>query len=197
MDKKWISDEQGHSLFELSLSLPIMILLTLSIGTLFLWTMKFFVYEMADWALQEEMCSAIERIAGDARAASRVRIRHKQYSFDPLAYCDILLWKPRCFPTAEENRSYYLAEQPKSTGGLYWKLYHNSDYEPITGDSIVGNTNLLKFHCEIIPPARLRIELKGRSLITRHNLEVKTELFLPELMKNGDTTSNSSGMQGF
>ena len=192
MDRKWISEEQGHSLFELSLSLPIMIVLTLTLGTMFLWSMKIFIYEMADWALQEEMYTALQRVAGDARAASSIKIRHKKliYEGDDHAYCSIVLWKSQCYPSTEKTRVYYEAYQPD----VIWKLYRNNTNEPITGDSILSDIYLTRFHCEIIPPARLRIEIAGVSGITKHRLETSAEIFLPELMKNADTTTEYSGI---
>lgn len=192
MDRRWISEENGHSLFELSMSLPIMLVLTLTLGTMFLWTMKTFIYELADWELQEEMYGALQRVVGDARAASSIRITHKKLSFegDDHAYCSIVLWKSRCYPDTEKERVFYGADQPE----IIWKLYRNTTNEPITGDGIFSDVRLTRFHCEIIPPARLRIEIAGKSGITKHRLETSTEIFLPELMKNEDKTSEYSGI---
>jgi len=192
MDKETLFDESGHSLFELSLSLPIMLMLTLTLGGLFLWSMKLFVYEMADWTLQNELCTVMERVVGDARAADSVLIQHEMYSQTPFSYSRLILLKPRCYPDTEKNSSVYFAHQPQKPVASPWKIYHTTDYEPITGDSMFCSTMILKFHCELIPPARLRIELKGKTPVTKHTLELKTEIFLPELMKNASTAPVSS-----
>ncbi len=191
-DRGWFSDEHGHSLFELSMSMPIMIMLTLALGTMFLWTMKFFIYEMADWELQEEMYSAVNRVAKDARAAGSIRIKFKEIDFfkDYMQYCSIMILKNECYPETHRTVIYYSAEQPE----LAWKIYRHSEFEPITGDSIFSNVRLMRFRCEIIPPARLRIEAKAWSRITSHRLEAKTEIFLPELLKNDDTNAEYSGL---
>ncbi len=192
MDKKWISEERGHSLFELSLSLPIMLVLTLTLGAMFLWTMKIFIYEMADWELQMELYTALQRVAGDARTAGSIRINHKKllHEGDDHAYCSINIMKPQCYPSTDIKTAYYEAANPD----IVWKIYRNSTNEPITGDSIIGDVHLSRFHCEIIPPARLRIEIGGMSGITGHKMDVSAEIFVPELMKNGDTTSERSGI---
>ena len=190
MDKKLLFNEQGHSLFELSISLPIIVMLALSLVGLFCWTLKFFLYEMADWALQEELSNAMKRIVSDARLADSVSIQHQAADYEKYPYCSILLRKPKCFPDTEKHWNYYLANYPLYSSGNHWKLYRSADYEPITGDSIFCDTALLKFHCELIPPARLRIEIKGKTTITQHTVEVKTELFLPEMMKNAAVTGS-------
>lgn len=192
MDRHWILEERGHSLFELSLSLPIMIVLTLTLGAMFLWTMKAFIYEMADWEMQEELYTALQRVSGDARTASSISINHKKLIHDGTdhAYCSLSIWKPQCYPSTEKTMIYYSAEQPD----VVWKLYRNNTSEPITGDSILSDVHLTRFHCEIIPPAILRIEIAGKSGITRHTLETSAEIFMPEIMKNDDTTSEHSGI---
>ncbi len=184
MVKTILSNEDGHSLLELSLSLPVMILLALTLGTLFLWTTKLFVYELADWTLQSELFSVMNRIVRDARAAEKVQISKMTYSSDPEEYDGIMFWKPRCYPSSEKNIAYYFAYQPIHTQSSTWKIYRRRDYTPITGDNIFCKTYILKFHCIYIPPARVRIELIGASRITSHIMEIHTELFLSEMMKH-------------
>ena len=193
MDKTWIADERGHSLFELSLSLPMIVMLTLSLGSLFLWTLRFFLYEMADWTLQKDLCRAMERIVYDARAADTVIIEQERFGTAELPFSSISLRKPRCYPETKKNWDFYMARIPQNASGAQRKIYRSSDYEPITGDNIFCNTALKKFRCELVAPARLRIEIQGWAPLTRHVIEVKTEIFLPEMMKNATATPTVTG----
>ena len=201
MDRNWIADEKGHTLFELSLSLPIMIMLTLAMGALFLWSMKLFLYEMAEWSLQNELSGVMERVVGEARAADKIFIYRQTLNYDKYPYSGVLLLKPRCWPDTEKNRAYYFAHQPQYPVAGSWKIYHTSELEPITGDNMFGSTYIQKFHCEFIPPARLRIEIKASAPVSKyswlsidwHSLELKTEIFLPEMMKNAEPAPASTG----
>ncbi len=184
MFRQFVKDQKGHSLFELSISLPIMVFLTFTMGTLFLWSMKCFVYEIADWTLQEELFSVMDRIVHEARTADKVKINNMSYPIEK--YDSISFWKPRCYPDSQKNFTHYFAYQPIHTASGTWKICRQDISTPITGDSIFCRTHIMKFRCRFIPPARIRIELKGASLITGHAMETQAELFLPEMMKHAE-----------
>ncbi len=184
MYKQLLTGQHGHSLMELSVSLPIMVFLTCTMGTLFLFSMKCFVYELADWTLQEELFSVMNRIVYEARTAEKIKILNMSYP--DIRYDSISFWKPRCYPDTGKNYVRYFAYQPIHTASSTWKICRQDESTPITGDSILCRTYILKFRCRFIPPARIRIELQGASRITGHIMETQAELFLPEMMKHAD-----------
>ena len=170
--------EDGSSLLELAAALPVLVLLLCVLGYAFLWSMSRFRYELADWIMQEEVRGAMERVVEDARTSRQVIIETGRTGFSR-----IKLIKRAKTEGGPVPFDIYSAEQP---GGLIRKICKSSTSYPLTGDSIFTNMTIVRFHGEWKEPATLRIEMGGKSLVSRHQFHLQRDIFLPEAMRDAE-----------
>ena len=162
---------------ELAAALPVLVLMLCVLGYSFLWAMNRFRLEIADWVMQEELRDAMERVVEDARPARRVEI-----DTDAWGFSRIKLIKRASTEEGEAPFDIYSAEQ--AGGGLVRKICRGGTSYPITGDSIFAKMTIVRFYGKWKEPATLRIEMEGMSLVSRRRFQLKTEIFLPEAMRD-------------
>ena len=75
MNRKKALGEEGYALMEFFVSLPVYLALLIGLFAALLFFLRSYVLLLGDWELQQEMRLALERMAQDARAASRVEVR--------------------------------------------------------------------------------------------------------------------------
>ena len=73
-------DERGYALLQVFVSLPILVLLLGSMACALVWGAKMYLYEMADWALQEEMRTVMERVTGHLQTAYRLELSGEEWN---------------------------------------------------------------------------------------------------------------------
>lgn len=74
MSRQKTLGEDGYALVEFLVSLPVYLALLLALFAALLFFLKSYVLLLGDWELQQEMRFALERMAQDARMASRVEV---------------------------------------------------------------------------------------------------------------------------
>lgn len=122
----------------------------------------------ADFILQQEIESAMNRIVSDARIAYKVdmsdgRLRFKQHTmteFDKLKDRD------------SGFKPWYMLK--------IGSIYHNGESSPITGGSFASAVVVRKFDYHQIPnhPKLLYIKIEAESLITNHRITLTTVVFM-------------------
>lgn len=171
--------EEGSSFLEVLAVLPILVLLLCVLGYAFFWSMDQFRYELADWITQEEVRGAMERIVEDAKPAKEVAI-----STGLRGFSRIKLIKRAKAEGDVDPFDIYAAEQPG--GGSIRKINKGGTTYPLTGDNIFANVTITRFYGKWKPPATLRIEVEGMSVVSGNRYQLKRDIFLPEAMRDAD-----------
>ena len=169
-------DERGYALLQIFVSLPILVLLLGSMACTLLWGAKMYLYEMADWVLQEEMRTVMERVTGHLQTAYRVDLSGEEWTQGNFRIF------PAVYGPEDLHQSYsYEARMPDSADAP--KIYEMGNYLPLTGDNMWGPTGVLCFRGKLKPNCMLRIELEGFSSITWHHFKLYVDMFLPEMAR--------------
>ena len=175
MNKGWINDlagdESGFSLLEISMSLPVLSLLLCTMAVSFLWTIRLFVYELADWTLQREMERAMERVMEEGRSAFQVDVSNDRQGTRDYIY----------FRYSKGSSTCFFADMTNST--WVYKIYRLDSTYPLTGDDAFAQTFISRFNCELEHPGIMRLEILGHCMTTGHAFQLVKEEFLPEMMK--------------
>ena len=163
-------NEGGFVFLELAVGLPLIIMLLLSLNGLFLnaWTNCKYVF--ADFVLQQEMESAMNRIVADAKIA---------YAVEPPEKFNRLRFYQHSLPVFNNL-------QDRNNEGKPWyklksgKIYHNGESSPITGESFLAVSYVTKFEYKQISshPKLLYIKLEARNLRSNHKITLTTEVFM-------------------
>ena len=164
-------NEHGFVFLEFAVGLPLIVVLLLSLNNLFTNSWTKCKYMIADFILQQEMESAMDRIVADARIAYDIE--------NPELYGRLKFYQHGGLKSAKNIKNRHNDDKPwyKLSNG---KIYHNWESSPITGDNILSGTYIWKFeyHQAANHPKLLYISLEAESMRSRHRFILKTEVFM-------------------
>ena len=146
------------------------IILLLSLNNTFVNAWTNCKYMFADFILQQEMESAMNRIVEDARIAYAVEPPEKYYR---------LRFYQHEMQTFDKLKERYSDGKPwyKSQNG---KIFYNGETTPITGDNLLSGTYVRKFEYYQKPghSKLLYIKIEAESVVTHHRITLTTEVFM-------------------
>ncbi len=150
--------EKGAALLELTASLPLITILSVALGTAFVFGVRAYLFLMSDWALQEQVGYAMERIVMDLRYADDAKL--------------------------EANRLKVHCREV--SGPAQWITYERTnetvsrirrDSQPLTGQSALGKIAMEEFHVEVGTQA-VFVRLVGKNLLTDQSYALETMITL-------------------
>ena len=153
--------EKGAALLELIASVPLIAVLSVALGTAFIFGVRAYLFLMSDWALQEQVGYAMERMVMDLRYAEDAKI--------------------------EGNR---LKVHCRELGGpLYWFVYERTndtvprirrDSQPLTGQSTLGKIKMKEFEARFADAREQAVFLRllGENTLTGQTYELETMVTL-------------------
>ena len=153
--------EKGAALLELIASVPLIAVLSVALGTAFIFGVRAYLFLMSDWALQEQVGYAMERMVMDLRYAEEAKIEGNRL-------------KVRC----------------REVGGpLYWFVYERTndtvprirrDSQPLTGQSTLGKIKMKEFEARFADAREQAVFLRllGENTLTGQTYELETMVTL-------------------
>ena len=153
--------EKGAALLELIASVPLIAVLSVALGTAFIFGVRAYLFLMSDWALQEQVGYAMERMVMDLRYAEDAKIEGNRL-------------KVRC----------------RELGGpLYWFVYERTndtvprirrDSQPLTGQSTLGKIKMKEFEARFADAREQAVFLRllGENTLTGQTYELETMVTL-------------------
>ena len=153
--------EKGAALLELIASVPLIAVLSVALGTAFIFGVRAYLFLMSDWALQEQVGYAMERMVMDLRYAEDAKIEGNRL-------------KVRC----------------REVGGpLYWFVYERTndtvprirrDSQPLTGQSTLGKIKMKEFEARFADAREQAVFLRllGENTLTGQTYELETMVTL-------------------
>lgn len=166
------ASERGFILLETLLSVPLLVVLLVTLGTMTVFGAREYLHILADAELQQEIQIAMQRIASDALEAKTIRRATGRES-------GIIIVK-----RIDPLRTGYKSEE---TGVNYWlnnvegtkKLVKDSATAPMTGNHALASVNITEFSCVEVEPRLYRFRLVGRSWVTKHEYGISTAIYIP------------------
>ena len=158
-----MAKEGERGFFALGIALPLWMAALLGIGAFFFQYMHMVLAEKADLEL-----SALQLILTDAAEAQSVRMSgtaHAQTLEFRKAASDLSGWRVTSYRLHEVDGLKKLYRGHINLGG----------FQPLTGESIVGNVAIDEFSIRILPNGLYHLRLVGRSLLTGHRVEQTAE----------------------
>ncbi len=153
--------EKGTALLELVASMPLIAILSVALGTAFIFGVRAYLFLMSDWALQEQVGYAMERMVMDLRYAEEAKI--------------------------EGNR---LKIHCREVGGpLDWFVYERTNEpiprirrnsQPLTGQSTLGKIRMKEFEAKFADAREQAVFLRlvGENTLTNQIYELETMVTL-------------------
>ena len=150
--------EKGAALLELVASMPLIAALVVALGTAFVFGVRAYLFLMSDWALQEQVGYAMERIVTDLRYAEEAKM--------------------------EGNR--LLIHCREIGAPLKWVEYERTNEavprirlgdQPLTGQSTLGKIAMEDFHVEV-GTQTVFVRIAGKNLLTDQSYALETMVTL-------------------
>ena len=150
--------EKGAAFLELIASMPLIAILLVALGTAFVFGVRAYLFLMSDWALQEQVGYAMERIVMDLRYAEEAKM--------------------------EGNR--LLIHCREIGAPLKWVEYERTNEavprirlgdQPLTGQSTLGKIAMEDFHVEV-GTQTVFVRIAGKNLLTDQSYALETMVTL-------------------
>lgn len=150
--------EKGAAFLELIASMPLIAILFVALGTAFVFGVRAYLFLMSDWALQEQVGYAMERIVTDLRYAEEAKM--------------------------EGNR--LLIHCREIGAPLKWVEYERTNEavprirlgdQPLTGQSTLGKIAMEDFHVEV-GTQTVFVRIAGKNLLTDQSYALETMVTL-------------------
>lgn len=150
--------EKGAAFLELIASMPLIAILLVALGTAFVFGVRAYLFLMSDWALQEQVGYAMERIVTDLRYAEKAKM--------------------------EGNR--LLIHCREIGAPLKWVEYERTNEavprirlgdQPLTGQSTLGKIAMEDFHVEV-GTQTVFVRIAGKNLLTDQSYALETMVTL-------------------
>ncbi|MBQ9634549.1 MAG: hypothetical protein IJR37_05995 [Schwartzia sp.] len=150
--------EKGAAFLELIASMPLIAILLVALGTAFVFGVRAYLFLMSDWALQEQVGYAMERIVTDLRYAEEAKM--------------------------EGNR--LLIHCREIGAPLKWVEYERTNEavprirlgdQPLTGQSTLGKIAMEDFHVEV-GTQTVFVRIAGKNLLTDQSYALETMVTL-------------------
>lgn len=169
------TDEGGFVLWEALIALPLIVMLLMSVITIFCWCMRAYFCNLADAELVQEVQSAFVRVTEEIMSGKEIRpsIQQRQgieiISRQNPLYTDSI-------PGKEVKASYSVHEMDHLQ-----KLVRSSDDAPLTGNHALASVTIVEFSVsrdENFPDV-YKLRLTGKSEMTKHEYTMCTAVYLP------------------
>lgn len=155
------SGEKGAALLELVASMPLLAVLSVALGTAFVFGVRAYLFLMSDWALQEQVGYAMERMVMDLRYAEDAKIEGNRL-------------KVHC---------------REVSGHLDWFVYERTNEtaprirrsgQPLTGQSTLGKIKMKEFEARFADAREQAVFLRlvGENTLTGQTYELETMVTL-------------------
>lgn len=150
--------EKGAAFLEMIASMPLIAILFVALGTAFVFGVRAYLFLMSDWALQEQVGYAMERIVTDLRYAEEAKM--------------------------EGNR--LLIHCREIGAPLKWVEYERTNEavprirlgdQPLTGQSTLGKIAMEDFHVEV-GTQTVFVRIAGKNLLTDQSYALETMVTL-------------------
>lgn len=150
--------EKGAAFLELIASMPLIAILLVALGMAFVFGLRAYLFLMSDWALQEQVGYAMERIVTDLRYAEEAKM--------------------------EGNR--LLIHCREIGAPLKWVEYERTNEavprirlgdQPLTGQSTLGKIAMEDFHVEV-GTQTVFVRIAGKNLLTDQSYALETMVTL-------------------
>lgn len=148
--------EKGAALLELVASMPLIAALAAAVGTTFIFGVRAYYFLMSDWALQEHVSYAMERIVTDLR-----------YAEDAKNEGGCL--KIRCREVGGPVQTVTYERTNETVPRI------RRDSQPLTGQSTLGQIAMEDFHVEVGGPS-VFLRLAGKNLLTGQTFTLETRV---------------------
>lgn len=148
-------EERGAIFLELAVAAPLLGLLCVAIGTIFIFGVRAYALVLSDWSLQEQVGYAMERMTADLRYAEDVKVQN--------------------------GRLRVLCRE--SSGDAHWVEYERTveaqprirrGSQPLTGQSTLGAIGMKTFEAEIVGERTAFLRLVGENQWTGQVYELET-----------------------
>lgn len=165
-------NEHGFVFAELVIGLPLIVILLLSLNNIFVTAWTNCKYMFADFILQQEVESAMNRIVTDAQIAYDIE--------PPEQYGRLKFYQ-------HEMKAFDKLKKRYNNGKPWYKLkdyriYHNGESSPITGGNILAGVLVKEFEYhqrkDINKPKLLYVKIEAESSLTHHRIIMTTEVFM-------------------
>lgn len=153
---KGLKQQKGMALLELLVAIPLLSILLASLGTAFLWGLKFYFFAVSDWELQEQVRISIERIVRDITYADRVKLVGEE----------VRIWIKDDETTDQKYVVY------TTNGSRLPEITKNS--QPMTGQSRLGEIAITKFNFRMQGTRTVFIEIEGENTLTKRRFLLET-----------------------
>lgn len=166
--------QQGFALLEVVVSIPMMVLLLVSLGTAVFWGLHHYLYFLADAELQQEVQVSFQRVVDDmleAREIQPLPIGRQGYT--------LIKTLPAGTKNAEEKTVRMIYEIHTIQGTH--KLVCGDVEAPMTGNHSLAGVTITTFSCEPESgePGLYTVRLTGKSEVTKHVYSLETAVYLP------------------
>lgn len=166
--------QKGFILLEMVISVPMMLILLVSLGMVVFWGLHNYLYFLADVELQQEVQISFQRVVDDMMEAREIR---------PLSGYREGYTLTKKLPAGIENSS----EKPvrmiyeiHTIQGTH-KLVCGDVSAPMTGNHSLAGVTITTFSCESEPgrSGLYVVRLTGKSEVTEHVYSLATAVYLP------------------
>ena len=148
-------NEKGTGFLELVAAMPLIVLLVAALGTTFAFGVRAYLFLLGDWALQDQVGYAMERMTTDLRYAEDVKL--------------------------DGGRLRVLCRA--ANGPAAWVVYEATreswprmmrDSQPLTGQSTLGKIVMRQFASKFVGDRTVLLRLIGENLLTGRTYELET-----------------------
>lgn len=164
--------ERGSILLETILSVPLLVILLATLGTMVVFGAREYIHILADAELQQEIQIAFQRVTTDALEAkdiTRAAGRDSGITF---------VKRPNPLRTdyrGEEIKVNYWLNTVEGTK----KLVRESASAPMTGNHALAGISITEFSYHEVRPRLYQLRLRGHSGVTGHEYELSTAIYIP------------------
>lgn len=165
--------ENERGFFALGVALPLWTAALLCLSGFFFQYMHMILTEKADLELSEEIHTALQLVLTDAAEAESVEVLGTEKSQTlrfRKAGDDLSGWAVTSYRVFESNGLRKLYRGHVNLGG----------YQPLTGETILGNVAIDEFRIRRLPNGLYHLRIVGRSLRTGHCVEQTAEFLAKE-----------------
>ena len=169
------TSEDGFVLWEVLVSLPLLVMLFMSVTAVFGWCMKAYFYTVADAELVQEVQSAFVRITEEVMEGTEIRPALQQRQGIEIVSRQNPLYTDSV-PGKEVNISYSVHNMDSLQ-----KLVRSRDDAPLTGNHALASVTIVEFSAarDEHYPDVYRLRLTGKSEMTKHEYTMCTAVYLP------------------
>ena len=139
-------------------SMPMIAALSVALGTAFIFGVRAYIFLMSDWALQEQVGYAMERMVMDLRYAEKAQIEGNRLRI----YCRGVGGSVRLVVYERTNETV-----PRI----------RCDSQPLTGQSTLGKIAMEDFHVEV-GTQTVFVRIAGKNLLTDQSYALETMVTL-------------------